>query len=347
MGTRWPAAASTAPSGCGTSHQTVLTRSGAGGSVGGVQPPMGTRWPAAAPTALGSGCGMSPIQCTPARSAPAQLTFRHWVSWTTVEFSPERVRAGQRRLRAGALRPVGVADPAHPRPLGQPLTGTVGPRLRSGVQPRQGTRWPAATPTALSGLWVSTDPAHPPPAAARMAAGRRHRSPRLRQWRSTPAGARWPAAITAAPSGCGMLPIRRTPARSGQPPTSRAAVVGFSVAFSPGRAHAGQRQRPRHNPAVACRRSGGTPAPYSSTLTGAAAPVNWVGIQPRRAHAGQQQRPDGTIRLWDVADPAQTSAPLGQPLTGGTDGRVPCGVRPRRASRWPAAAPTAPSGSGT
>ena len=43
------------------------------------------------------------------------------------------------------------------------------------------------------------------------------------------------------------------------------------------------------------------------------------GVQPGRAHPGRRQHYDGTIRLWNVTDPAHPTQ-IGQPLTGPTSG---------------------------
>ena len=210
----------------------------------------------------------------PARPAPDR---RHPAVYS-VAFSP-----GGHTLASGGtdgtVRLWDVTDPAHPRPLGQPLTGgtsavmsvafspgghtlasgsadgtirlwdvadpahlaarpaAAAPRGLGGVQPRRahaGQR----QPTARSGCGTSPIPPPPPARPARPA-------PSVPRWRSAPSGTRWPPAASRAPSGCGTSPIPRTPARSARPrPAPRVA----SVAFSPERAHAGQRQRRRHHP---------------------------------------------------------------------------------------------------
>ena len=52
----------------------------------------------------------------------------------------------------GTVRLWDVADPAHPRPLGQPLTGSTAamPRWRSAPA---GTRWPPAALDGTTRLW--------------------------------------------------------------------------------------------------------------------------------------------------------------------------------------------------
>ena len=117
----------------------------------------------------------------------------------------------------GTIRLWDVADPAYPRPLGQPLSAA--PVLgRLAAPPSScrwrsaptGTRWPAATTPARSSCGTSPIPRAPARSASRSPAA----APRSTRWRSAPTGARSRAATTAARSGCGISPIPRTRARS-------------------------------------------------------------------------------------------------------------------------------------
>ena len=160
----------------------------------------------------------------------------------------------------GTVRLWDVADPAHPRPLGRPLTSRAGVAAASVAFSPAGHTLASGSLDGTVRLWDVADPAHPRPLG---------RAPDRRRYRrgggvQPRRAARWPAAAPAVRSGCGMWPIRRTPARSAEPLTGGTAVV--AVAFSPG----------------------------GQTLASGSA--------------------DGTVRLWDVADPAHTR-PLGQPLT--------------------------------
>ena len=84
--------------------------------------------------------------------------------------------------------------------------------------------------------------------------------------------------------------------------------------------------------------------PLSSPLAAGAADVNSVAFSPG-GHMLASGSADGTVRLWDVADPAHPR-PLGQPLTG--SGAVVTRWRSApTGARWPAATPTARSGCGT
>ena len=77
--------------------------------------------------------------------------------------------AGTRWPAAAPAAPVrlwDVADPAHPRPLGQPLTGGTAAVIRWRSAPT-GARWPAAATTARSGCGTSPIPRTPGRSASR------------------------------------------------------------------------------------------------------------------------------------------------------------------------------------
>ena len=99
---------------------------------------------------------MSPIRRTPGRSAP--LT-RAGVN--AVAFSPDghTLASGNHN---GTVRLWNVADPAHPRPLGQPLTGS-GTAVFSVAFSRDGHTLAGGNGDGTVRLWDVTDPAHPRP----------------------------------------------------------------------------------------------------------------------------------------------------------------------------------------
>ena len=69
-----------------------------------------------------------------------------------------------------------------------------------------------------------------------------------------------------------------------------------------------------------------TPARSAQPLTGGGAVVESVAFSPD-GHTLASGNADGTIGLWDVADPAHPR-PLGQPLTSGGSRRGLGGVQP-------------------
>ena len=152
----------------------------------------------------------------------------------------------------GTVRLWDVADPAHPRPLGQPLTGSSA--VKSVAFSPDGHMLASGSSDGTVRLWDVADPAQPRPLG----------QPADRQQR-------------------------------------RRGIGGVQPRW----AHAGQRQPRRHHPAL---------EPPTDCPDQPAGDVRW-----RSAPAGicWPAATDGTVRLWDVTDPAHPR-PLGQPLTGGT-----------------------------
>ena len=112
----------------------------------------------------------------------------------------------------GTIQLWDVADPAHPRPLGQTLLGSYRPSHSVAFSP-DGHTLASGSDDGTIRLWDVADPAHPRPLGPPLTGG----TPPVDRWRSAPTGTRWPAAAPTARSGCGMSPIPRTPARSASP----------------------------------------------------------------------------------------------------------------------------------
>ena len=112
----------------------------------------------------------------------------------------------------GTVRLWDVADPVHPRPLGQPLTGGTGTVYSVAFSPGRQTLAIGGSDGTVR-LWDVADPAHPRPLGQPLTGG----TGTVTRWRSALAGRRWLSAAPTVRSGSGMWPIPRTPARSASP----------------------------------------------------------------------------------------------------------------------------------
>ena len=146
-GTRWPPAATTAPSSCGTSPIRAPRPLGRPGPAAGRHASVafsrdGHSWPAA--NTAPSGCGMSPIPCGRPLGPP--------LTGSAVKFGgvqPRRAHAGHASYD-GTVQLWDVTDPVQPRPLGPPLTVSTAPSIGWRSVP-MGTRWPQVALTARPG----------------------------------------------------------------------------------------------------------------------------------------------------------------------------------------------------
>ena len=280
------------------------------------------------------------------------LTSRAGVVTVAVAFSPDgHTLAGS--SAGGAIRLWDVADPAHPRPLGQPLTGSAG--VVAVVFSPGGQTLASGGAGGTVRLWDVAVPAHPRPLAEPLTGG----TATVASVAFSPDGHTLASSSADGAIRLWDVAVPARPRPLGRPLTGGTASTGivYSVAFAPGGhtlasgsldgtvrlwdvavpAH----PRPLGQPltggatvvAVAFSPGGQTlagggdggairlwdvavpahPRPLAEPLTGGTATVASVAFSP----GGQTLASggaDGTVRLWDVADPAHTR-PLGQPLT--------------------------------
>ncbi|HXY64018.1 MAG TPA: TIR domain-containing protein, partial [Mycobacterium sp.] len=201
-----------------------------------------------------------------------------------------------------------LTDPAHPAPLGAPLTGHTGPVFGVAFSP-DGHTLASASADASVQLWNLTDPAHPAPLGAPLTG---HTGP-VFGVAFSPDGHTLASAGDDASVRLWNLSDPAHPAPLGAPLTGHTGPVEC-VAFSPdgrtlasggddGTVRLWDLTVPAH------------PVPLGGPLTGTDT-VSSVAFSPD-GHTLASSSLDGTIRLWDLTDPAH-AGPLGEPLRGHT-----------------------------
>ena len=220
----------------------------------------------------------------------------------------------------GSVRLWDVADPAHPRLLSQPLTGTGIAAVDSVAFSPDGHTLASGDFDGMVRLWDVADPAHPRPLGQAL----------------TSSGSAVVDSVAFSPDGHTLaggnddgtvalwdIGDPAHPSALGQALTSGGSAAVDSVAFSPdghtlasgdadGTVSLWDIGDPAHPSAVG--------QPIGPTLTSGTVAVNSVAFSPD-GHTLASGDADGTVSLWDIGDPAHPSA-LGQPLTSGGSAAV-------------------------
>ena len=231
-------------------------------------------------------------------------------SVNSVAFSP-----GEHTLASGSangmIRLWDIADPGHPRPLGQPVTAGGAAAIDSAAFSSVGHLLASGSNDDTIQLWDVADPVHPRPLGLpQLGGGKGHGA--VYSVAFSPDGR---TLATTSNDGTVQLWDVTDPAHPGLFPIVVADSVAAvdSVAFSPdgrtlaaGSADGTVRLWDVADPAH--------PGPLGRPLAGSRAAVVSVAFSPggRTLASGSN---DGTVQLWDVADPAHPR-PLGLPQTG-------------------------------
>jgi WD40 repeat protein len=225
-----------------------------------------------------------------------------------VAFSPDG-RTLASGTNGGAVQLWDAADPAHPRPLGRPLT--VGRAVFSVAFSPDGRTLASGSDSGAVQLWDTADPAHPRPLGQPLTAG----AFAVDSVAFSPDGRTLASGSYDGTVQLWNLADPAHPEPLGLPMGTEASVV-YTVAFSPdGRtlASGGDDGAVRlwdvADPAH--------PRPLGRPLAGGVGAVAAVAFSPdgRTLASGSY---DGSVRLWDVVHPARARR-LGRPLSTGAN----------------------------